>query len=80
MGSWKGSFFTAKGRLMQYVSKTADMLFIQSSCNDNVISKFLLNLEVSGAICNVIAGILYVALALAGITLLLQKNFKSGYA
>ena len=26
MGSWKGSFFTGKGRLMWYVSKTADML------------------------------------------------------
>gem|GEM_PF-2795982 len=26
MGSWKGSFFTAKGRLMWYVSKTADTL------------------------------------------------------
>lgn len=41
-----------------------------------VISEFLLNLGVPGAICNVIAGVLYVALALAGITLLCKKILK----
>lgn len=42
-----------------------------------VISEFLLNLGVPGAICNVIAGVLYVALALAGIILLCKKILKA---
>ena len=41
-----------------------------------VISEFLLNLGVPGAICNVIAGVLYVVLALAGIILLCKKILK----
>lgn len=41
-----------------------------------VISEFLLNLGVPGAICNVIAGVLYVVLALAEITLLCKKILK----